>query len=166
MPHSAHPPVLVCAHQVGPLAELRRALEGGGYEVAGHLLGVPGPDEPPACALVVLDGSGPSGGALEACSGLRARFGEGCVPILFVTDHPRPGCPPAAFEARAAACLLRPFSPGELLGQVGALLRRKESHDRLSAKAAEAHRINTRLQQAYQQMDEELELAQRLQVSF
>jgi sigma-B regulation protein RsbU (phosphoserine phosphatase) len=62
--------------------------------------------------------------------------------------------------------LLRPFSPGELLGQVRAFLRIKELHDRLSEKTAEVHRINKRLQQAYLQIDHELELARRVQLSF
>ena len=49
----------------------------------------------------------------------------------------------------------------------GALLRHpKEIHDRLTDKTAEVHRINKRLQAAYQQIDQELELAQRIQSSF
>jgi serine phosphatase RsbU (regulator of sigma subunit) len=46
------------------------------------------------------------------------------------------------------------------------LLRIKETHDRLTDKTAEVNRINKRLQQAYQQLDQELELAQRIQASF
>jgi serine phosphatase RsbU (regulator of sigma subunit) len=52
------------------------------------------------------------------------------------------------------------------LAQVRALLRIKETHDRLADKTAEVHRVNKRLQQAYQQIDQELELAQRIQASF
>src|SRR5262245_30386893 len=166
MPQRACRPVLVCAHQPGPLAELRRALAGGGLEAAGYLLSTPGLDKPPPCSLVVLDGSGHAPAALEACARLRAHFDEGFVPIVFVTDDLRPGARVAAFEAGADACLPRPLAPGELLGQVTALLRVKASHDRLAEKAAEAHRINTRLRQAYQQIDQELELAQRIQASF
>src|SRR5262249_48107112 len=84
---------------------------------------------------------------------------------------PAPAAPPppprlACFEAGADTCLLRPFAPGELLAQVKALLRIKETHDRLAEKTAEVHRINKRLQAAYQQIDQELELAQRIQSSF
>ncbi len=46
-----------------------------------------------------------------------------------------------------------------------AFLRTKDLHDRLADKTAEVHRINRRLQQAYQQIDQELELAQRIQAS-
>ncbi len=72
----------------------------------------------------------------------------------------------ASFEAGADTYLLRPFIPGELIAQVSALLRMKDTHDRLAEKTAEIHRINKRLQQAYQQIDQELELAQRIQASF
>ena len=46
------------------------------------------------------------------------------------------------------------------------MLRTKEIHERLSEKTAEISRINNRLQAAYQQIDQELELAQRIQGSF
>jgi sigma-B regulation protein RsbU (phosphoserine phosphatase) len=60
---------------------------------------------------------------------------------------------------------LRPFAPIELLGQVATFLRIKELHDRLTEKSAEVHRVNHRLQQAHQQIDQELELARRIQLS-
>ena len=39
-------------------------------------------------------------------------------------------------------------------------------HDRLTEKQAEVHRVNRRLQQMYEQIDHELELAKRIQASF
>jgi sigma-B regulation protein RsbU (phosphoserine phosphatase) len=42
----------------------------------------------------------------------------------------------------------------------------KAVHDRLAEKTAEVNRINKRLQSAYQQIDQELELARRIQLSF
>jgi sigma-B regulation protein RsbU (phosphoserine phosphatase) len=56
--------------------------------------------------------------------------------------------------------------PAEFLAQVQSLLRVKERHDQLAIKAADAQRISKRLQAATQQMDQELELARRLQESF
>src|SRR5205823_2044728 len=53
-----------------------------------------------------------------------------------------------------------------LLAQVRALLGIKETHDRLQGRAAEVNRINNRLREAYQRLDQELELAQRIQSSF
>ena len=46
------------------------------------------------------------------------------------------------------------------------LLRIKDVHDRLHEKTTEINRINKRLQQAYKQIDQELELAHRIQSSF
>jgi sigma-B regulation protein RsbU (phosphoserine phosphatase) len=85
---------------------------------------------------------------------------------LYVTGDHGPVTRLACFEAGADTYLLRPFAPGELLAQVTAFLRIKDVHDRLSDKTAEVNRINKRLQQAYQQIDQELELAHRIQTSF
>jgi sigma-B regulation protein RsbU (phosphoserine phosphatase) len=158
--------ILVSATNANHLAELRRLLDGHGHGVDGHLLGTPDPDGLPGLRLVILDGSGQVGEALELCRRLRPRLEERFAPILFVTDDGSPTTRLAGFEAGADTILLRPFVPGELIAQVSALLRIKETHDRLVEKTAEINRINKRLQQAYQQIDQELELAQRIQASF
>jgi sigma-B regulation protein RsbU (phosphoserine phosphatase) len=160
------PPILVCASQVNALAELRRLLLGGGHEVGGHLLGTAEPDDLARYRLVVVEGGHGDAEALALCRRLRGRLEQGFVPILFVTDDHSPQARLASFEAGADTYLLRPFAPGELLAQVSAFLRIKDVHDRLADKTAEVHRINKRLQQAYQQIDQELELAQRIQSSF
>ena len=54
--------------------------------------------------------------------------------------------------------------PAELLAQVQCWC--DQGHDQLALKAAEASRATKRLQAANQQMDQELELARRLQESF
>jgi serine phosphatase RsbU (regulator of sigma subunit) len=149
------------------LTEVRRLLEGGGgYEVEGHLLGTPDPGGLGGFRLVLIDGSGCLAEALGLCRRLRGRIEEGFAPILFVTDDHSPAARLASFEAGADTYLLRPFAAGELLAQVAAFLRIKETHDRLAEKTAEVHRVNKRLQAAYQQIDQELELAQRIQASF
>lgn len=158
--------ILVCAPHVHVLTDLRRMLEGHGHEVVGHLLGTPDPDSPTTCRLVLLDGSGQTAATLDLCRRLRPRLEDHFVPILFVTDDHNPASRLASFEAGADTYLLRPFIAGELMAQVQALLRIKETHDRLAEKTAEVNRINKRLQQAYQQLDQELELAQRIQASF
>jgi sigma-B regulation protein RsbU (phosphoserine phosphatase) len=165
MQANGKPRVLVCAEQLSTLTEVSRLLAEGGYEVDGRLADMPDPEETTGCHLVVLEG-GNGGQGLELCQRLRRRFDEVFVPILFVTDDHQPEARLASFEAGADTYLLRPFAPGELLAQVRAFLRIKDTHDRLSEKTAEIHRINKRLQQAYQQIDQELELAQRLQTSF
>jgi serine phosphatase RsbU (regulator of sigma subunit) len=160
------PRILVCAHEMNALAEVRRLLAAGAHEVFGHLLGTPEPDRLGEYRLVVVDGTGCAPAALELCRRLRGRLDETVLPLVFVTDDHAPASRLASFEAGADACLLRPFAPGELLAQVRALLRIKETHDRLAERTAEVHRVNKRLQQAYQQIDQELELAQRIQASF
>ncbi|MFO0930725.1 MAG: SpoIIE family protein phosphatase [Gemmataceae bacterium] len=158
--------ILVSAAQVNQLRELRHLLELNDCAVTGHLLGSPDPDGLTGLRAIVLDGSGQAAAALELCGRLRARLEDHFVPILFVTDDHTPAARLASFEAGADTYLLRPFVPAELVAQMAALLRIKEIHDRLAERTAEIHRINRRLHQAYQQIDEELELAQRIQASF
>ncbi len=160
------PRILVCAPHVHALADLRGVLEGHGHEVIGHLLDAPDPEGAHLCRLVVLDGSGETARALELCRRLRPRLEETIVPILYVTDDHNPASRLASFEAGADTYLLRPFIAGELVAQVDALVRIKDVHDRLAERTAEVNRVNRRLQQAYQQLDQELELAQRIQASF
>ncbi len=160
---SGLPRVLVCAHEMGTLAEVRRLLAANGNEVFGHLLDTPDPERLNDYRLVIVEGTGGGQTALDLCRRLRGRLDEALLPIIFVTDDHAAAARLASFEAGADACLLRPFAPGELLAQVRALLRLKETHDRLAEKSAEVHRVNKRLQQAYQQIDQELELAQRIQ---
>jgi sigma-B regulation protein RsbU (phosphoserine phosphatase) len=159
------PQILVCANQTTSLAELRRLLAEVAPDSGGHLLGTPEPDGLNRYHLVLLDGSGSGPPALQLCRRLRGQLEESFVPILFVTDDHSPDARLASFEAGADTCLLRPFAPGELLAQVRAFLRIKDTHDRLAERTAEVHRINRRLQHAYQQMDQEMVLAQRIQSS-
>ncbi len=158
--------ILICAPQVNLLMDLRRLLEAHGYEVEGHLIGSPETSRWNGCRLVILDGSGQMAESLELCARLRPRLEDGFVPLLFITDDAQPMSRLACLEAGADTYLARPFVSGELIAQVSALLRIKEIHDRLQEKTTEIHRINKRLQQAYQQIDQELELAQRIQASF
>jgi sigma-B regulation protein RsbU (phosphoserine phosphatase) len=157
--------ILLCTDRAGAGDDVRRLLEQAGHQVVPHLVGAE-PDNLGGYHLAVLEGSGANGPALHFCQRLRRQLGDNLLPILFITDDQTPGTRLASLEGGADTYLLRPFSPGELLGQVRAFLRLKELHDRLADKTAEVHRINKRLRQAYQQIDQELELARRVQLSF
>lgn len=158
--------ILVCAQQVNTLGEMRRVLGAAGYEAGAHLLGTPDPEDLGRYHLIVVEGGACDKDALDLCRRLRLHLEESFVPILFVTEDASPAARLAPFAAGADTYLVRPFVAEELLAQVKAFLRIKDTHDRLADKTAEIHRINKRLQSAYQQIDQELELAQRIQVSF
>jgi phosphoserine phosphatase RsbU/P len=157
--------ILLCADAAAAVDDIRRPLERAGLPVTAHALSAE-PGELSAYRLLVLDGTANPAGALQLCRQLRARSGEAFLPILFVTADPAPAARLASLENGADAYLLRPFEPAEVLAQVHALLRIRDGHDRLREKTAEVNRINKRLQQAYQQIDQELELASRIQQSF
>ena len=146
---------LICAPSIQALAELRRVFEAMGHYVAGHLPGSPDPEGSASFSLIVIDGD------IGLVRRLRPRLEEGFVPLL-VLGGERLAC----LDAGADAFLARPLRAGEMEAQARALLRIKEMHDRLAENKAEMHRINKRLQAAYQQIDHEMELAQRLQAGF
>jgi sigma-B regulation protein RsbU (phosphoserine phosphatase) len=162
----APPRILLCADTAATVEDARQVLEHAGHATAFHALAEADPNVPAANPLVVLDGSHETARALDFCRRLRARAGDSYVPVLFITADLAPGARLASLECGADAYLLRPFAPGELLAQARAFLRIREHHDRLAEKTAEVHRINKRLQIAYQQIDMELELARRIQESF
>jgi sigma-B regulation protein RsbU (phosphoserine phosphatase) len=136
---------------------------------AGYDVGVRAFQEPhrhvPA-QLYVVDAGRTIEPALKQCLRLRADQNDAYTPILLVTAEAAASLRLASLECGADTSLARPFEPVELLAQVQSLLRVKERHDRLASQAAEAHGISKRLQAANQQMDQELDLARRLQESF
>ena len=158
--------ILVCANPVDALQDLRRVLAHGGRQVDAHVPGAPDPEGLAGYHLLVVDGGAGADEALDLCRRFRGRLEDGFTPILYLADDHGPAARLACYEAGADAYLLRPFAADELLAQARALLRIKDVHDRLNEKTAEVHRINKRLHQAYQQIDQELELAQRIQSSF
>jgi sigma-B regulation protein RsbU (phosphoserine phosphatase) len=146
-----------------PLDDVRSLLAEAGYDLAVRHFHEP-PTQTPAL-LCVVDGGRQPEAALKQCHRLRIDQNDAYTPILFVSGG-ADAARLASLECGADTSLGRPLEPAEFLAQVQALIRVKERHDQLALKAADAQRISKRLQAATQQMDQELELARRLQESF
>ncbi len=158
-------PIVLCADPAsGP--EVRAALQQAGFDVAETPIHDNTPVNGVAARLILIDGGVQTERALKLCQRLHRRDNDAFVPILFLAPDDATGARRASLECGADAVLPRPFDAAELIAQVQALLRIKERHDQLAVKASEAQRINKRLQAAYQQIDQELELARRIQESF
>jgi sigma-B regulation protein RsbU (phosphoserine phosphatase) len=153
--------ILLCAED----AALRPLLEQAGHAVACANLLPDGVQPALDSSLVIVDGSGNAPTAHALCGHLHGHIGEAFVPILFVSD-PGGAARLAGLESGADACLARPFVARELLALVRSLLRIKDRHDRLAEKTAEVSLVHKRLQAAYHQIDQELQLASRIQESF
>lgn len=164
MPTEPPPHVLLFAES--PAADVRAVLDQAGYDVAAKPLGEAALANGRPASLLVVDGYRAAAEALRLCSRLRLLQSEQYVPILYVAADADQQARTACLELGADTYLIRPFDPAELLAQVQALLRIKDRHDQLTARAAEANRVSKRLQAAYQQIDLELELARRIQESF
>ncbi len=157
--------IVLYAERTPRAEDVRRLLQDAGHPVDWRALDAEGA-APDGTRLILLDDSGHAGRALQFCRRLRSRATAALVPILFILDDASPTARLASLEAGADTYLPRPFAPGELLAQVRAFLRLKELHDGLAEKTVEVRRINQRLQQTYQRIDAELELARRIQRSF
>jgi sigma-B regulation protein RsbU (phosphoserine phosphatase) len=165
--NSASPPrILLCADAATNTADVRHLLEKADYAVDVGTFGTADVGDLTPFQAVIVDASAKGSEGLVFCRHLRAKLGDGYLPMLYITADPTPAARLASLESGADAYLLRPFDPAELLAQVRAFLRNKERHDRLADKSAEVNRVNKRLQQAYQQIDQELQLARRVQESF
>jgi sigma-B regulation protein RsbU (phosphoserine phosphatase) len=160
------PRLLLCTDAPDLAEDVRHHLERAGYAVGRHATTSAALPDLADCRLVLVEGGKGNGTALQFCRRLRGQLAECFLPIMLLTSDSSPAGRQANLEAGSDTYLLRPFSPGELLAQVQALIRLKERQDRLSEKTAEVQRINQRLQRAYQQIDLELELAHRIQRSF
>jgi phosphoserine phosphatase RsbU/P len=158
--------ILHCTDGDADRGDVHPVLQEAQYKVNRHSVGGADPAAINGFDAVILDLGNNVAECQDFCQRLRTQIGEGFLPTLFITADHTPASRLAGVESGADAYLLRPFDPAELLAQVRALLRNKERHDRLVEKTAEIHRINKRLQQAYHQIDEELELARRIQQSF
>jgi sigma-B regulation protein RsbU (phosphoserine phosphatase) len=156
--------ILLCA-QAGRVEDVRRLLEQGGHDIGWHALNESEPEDLAAYHMVVLDDGRLGHEGVRLCRRLRAGLSACFMPILYLTSDPTPEARQASLEGGADGYLLRPFAAGELHAQVRAFLRIKDTHDRLADKTAEVHRVNKRLQQAYQQIDQELALVRRIQLS-
>jgi sigma-B regulation protein RsbU (phosphoserine phosphatase) len=155
----------LCAADPRTVADVQALLERAGHVVVWHSLNGHDPEALTSNHLVILDGGHDDAQALGFCRRLRARMLDTFIPILLVSGDSTRADQLANAGEGADTYLLRPFASIELLGQVGTFLRLKELHDRLTEKSAEVHRVNHRLQQAYQQIDQELALARRIQLS-
>lgn len=163
---SAAPPRVVLFSGDPERYDVRAALHDGGHDFAARGLDDAETGHARSAGLFVVDGVRQPEQAMRLCHRLRSGQHEHFVPILYVAADANPRDRVASLESGADAYLNRPFDAPELLAQVQALLRIKERHDQLAAKAAEAGRVSKRLQDVHQQLDLELELARRIQESF
>jgi phosphoserine phosphatase RsbU/P len=156
-------PLILCAESAAR-HEMRAALEQAGFDVSIQPLQATDPVSGAAARLILIDGGSQTEHALHLCRRLRNRKDDAFVPILFLADTA--DARRASLDSGADAFLAQPCAAEELIAQVQALVRIKERHDQLAEKASETQRINKRLQAAYHQLDQELELARRVQESF
>jgi sigma-B regulation protein RsbU (phosphoserine phosphatase) len=144
--------------------DVRSLLSEAGYEVGVRAFQEPHMNR--SAQLYLVDAGMQIEPALQQCRHLRLEQGDAYTPILLLSANTSASLRLAALECGADTSLARPFEPAELLAQVSALLRVKRRQDQLASQAAQAHGVSKRLHAANQQMDQELELARRLQESF
>jgi len=157
-------PILLCGEPESSLGAWRLALTQAGFLVHVKPLDELEPINGDPIRMVVVEEGTHADAAVQLCQRLRARSAENFIPILYLGGDASQR--KASLDIGADVHLPLPLSASDLIAQVIALLRIKDRHDLLSAKAAEASRATKKLQAAYHQIDQELELARRIQESF
>lgn len=160
------PRILICADGAAQVQQLQRLLQEADHAVSVHNINAVLPGPLAEYDLIVVEGSRCEAVALRFCRQLRAQLGARLVPILYITDNQATSSQMSSLENGADTYLVYPFSAAELLAQVRAFVRLKRLHDDLLEKTEEIQQINKRLQAAHQQINCELELARRIQLSF
>jgi len=158
--------IVLCTDSADDLRDAQHQLQAAGYSVAVQHLNGDSLNSMGQASLIVLDGCRSVGPALQMCQRLRSQMADRFVPVLYLTADASPQARLASLQHGADNYILRPFEMGELLAQVETFLHIKDRHDHLVEKSAEVNRVNKRLQTAYHQIDQELELAGRIQESF
>jgi phosphoserine phosphatase RsbU/P len=145
----------------GPAA----ALEAAGYAVVPSGLSGIDPGEVARANAVVLAVTGKVLGTAQAlCRRWRIELGEQFVPFVWLAAADIP--PQAGLDSGADVVLPDTVAPDHLVAQLKSLLRVHHLHSRLAGRAAEAQHLNQRLQQAFQQIDSDLELTRRIHRGF
>src|SRR5262245_11548489 len=150
-----------------PGEDVRSWFEAAGWSVVTGRLEAIDPTEVSRANLAVVEVNKITAEAAAAlCRRWRIELGEQHVPILWLTDSPRAEDSLIGLESGADICLRRPIEEEWLIGQAKALLRVQQINSRLLGRANEVQQVNQRLQQAYQQIDNDLELTRRIHRGF
>ncbi|MBY0586258.1 SpoIIE family protein phosphatase [bacterium] len=160
------PRILLCSTDVDRVGDIQTMLDFANYEISAGPLSVELIDPADPVDLVLMEGPAcAEEDLLEFCRQVRERLADRFVPLIFVTDDASPIV--RAFSSRAGTdgFLVRPLDPVVLLSQVQALLRIKFLQDRVVAQSREIEQSHEKIRIAYQMIDQELQLARRIQQS-
>lgn len=148
-----------------PPTATRALLESAGFAVSASGFGGIDPTEIGRCQAVLLAVTPNVAQSAQAlCRRWRIELGDTYVPFLWLADAGV--TPPMGLDAGADIVLAQPVTPEHLLAQLKALLRIQHTHVRLALRGQEAQQLNIRLQQAFQQLDGDLDLTRRIQRAF
>lgn len=149
------------------LDDVKPPLEAAGFPVVVCPYAAINPSEVQHAQLIILDVTPQTAVSAQAlCRRWRIELGDHYVPIVWLCFDSLPALITGALDSGADLCISRPVNPAYLLAQAKALLRVEHMYSRTLSRAAEAQQINQRLQQAYQQIDGDLEMARRIHRGF
>lgn len=153
------PTVLLSAAPAAPADDLRAILEAAGMAVVAHELGAAAPTDFAAVDVAVV-APGAVAAATAQTRRWRAELGDVVLPILWVS--PTADAAPAALDAGADACLVRPVAADAVVAQVRAMARTRATAARTAARADEAALLGKLLAQAVARHDADRDLARRV----
>ncbi|QEL14713.1 PP2C family protein-serine/threonine phosphatase [Limnoglobus roseus] len=155
----APPTILISAPPHAPADDVRDLVRTTGFTPLIHALGsLPTVDFQPLAAAIMCPPENVES-AVAQTRRWRVELGDRYRPILWLAD---PAATRIGLEAGADVCLARPVDESLFAAQLHALLRIRESVNRLHAKGDDAASITERLRKAYEQRDRDRELVRAL----
>ncbi len=116
--------VLIVEDEANLRAAIREILQLSGYEPSEAVDGREGLAKADALrpALILLDIEMPGLDGYEICRRLKANPSTAPIPVILMTGSKETKVAPLAFEAGAAACLMKPFGIGPLMALIKEIL--------------------------------------------
>lgn len=161
MPSANSGKILVCIHEPANLAEVKSILTHHGYELTIHLTKTPKlPDL--SLFILILIAADADHDPVSLCRRIQDQLQDNYVPVIVLANEENLGNRQSFLDSGVDVVVDSSWTGDDLVAQCRALGRIKETIDQKILETREFHRINQRLQQAYLQIDQELDLARTI----
>jgi len=167
MPFTNSPAPITIYTSGSPSEDLRSVLDPTLFKATFEELGLQSPVPTEGTTLTILDTTREQVPLVQSLlRRWRLELGDRLVPIVWLLPEHCSDQVVSCLESGADLCLARPFDRVLFVAQLCAFHRTYQLHARVATRASESHLINQRLQQAYQQIENDLELTRRIHRGF
>jgi DNA-binding NarL/FixJ family response regulator len=103
---------------------------------------------------IILDYRLPSPGGLELCKQVKGDSATRHIPVIFISEKPKPDEMVAAFETGAQDIVAKPLNDDEFYARLGAAISNKLAHDRMRQKISKLEALAKHVRAAMQHYEQ------------